>query len=85
MHTRLLFNYFLLSISLKDILIGMLSKTIDIRKKQSQEETAVWTALSEHEKHSYVKPLQPLKLVIMSATLRISGETDNQEDISYVY
>ncbi|KAL4793464.1 P-loop containing nucleoside triphosphate hydrolase protein [Aspergillus venezuelensis] len=44
-----------------DILIGMVSRIVDLRKTMSEEDPSV----------------KPLKLVIMSATLRISDFTDN--------
>ncbi|KAL1970312.1 hypothetical protein VTN77DRAFT_5472 [Rasamsonia byssochlamydoides] len=44
-----------------DILIGMVSRIVDLRKSMSQEDPSV----------------KPLKLVIMSATLRISDFTQN--------
>lgn len=55
-----------------DILIGMLSKTIEIRKQQSIEEITLWKELSDDEKLKYSKPILPLKVIIMSATLKIS-------------
>ncbi|KAL4918056.1 P-loop containing nucleoside triphosphate hydrolase protein [Aspergillus aurantiobrunneus] len=45
-----------------DILIGMVSRIVDLRKAMSEEDPSV----------------RPLKLVIMSATLRISDFTQNQ-------
>src|SRR5699024_4836543 len=44
-----------------DILIGMVSRIVDLRKTMSEEDPSV----------------KPLKLVIMSATLRISDFTQN--------
>ncbi|KAJ5166401.1 ATP-dependent RNA helicase DHR1 [Penicillium canariense] len=44
-----------------DILIGMVSRIVDLRKSMSEEDPSV----------------KPLKVVIMSATLRISDFTDN--------
>ncbi|RYH29864.1 DEAD/DEAH box helicase [archaeon] len=55
-----------------DILLGMLSRAVPLRKKISQEEYEVYNSLSEEEKDKYAKPLQPLKLIIMSATLRVT-------------
>ena len=45
-----------------DILIGMVSRIVDLRESTSQKDLAV----------------KPLKLIIMSATLRISDFTDNR-------
>ena len=50
----------------------MLSKTIAIRKQQSIDEIAVWETLSDDERMPYATPILPLKIVIMSATLRIT-------------
>ena len=54
-----------------DILIGLLSRTLLLRKKQSIEEMAAWERIDPSERSSYALPIQPLKLVIMSATLRV--------------
>jgi hypothetical protein len=47
-------------------------RVIPTRRKVSEEEIKQWELLSDKDKDSYQAPLQPLKLVIMSATLRIS-------------
>ena len=54
-----------------DILLGMISRTLPLRKQLAEEEQKKWNALSETERELYQEPLKPLKLVIMSATLRI--------------
>jgi ATP-dependent RNA helicase DHX37/DHR1 len=54
-----------------DVLLGMLSRAIHIRRAQSIEETEKWNKLTEKEKEEYEKPIKPLKLIIMSATMRI--------------
>ena len=54
-----------------DVLLGMLSRAIHIRRAQSVEEMEKWAALTEKEKEEYEKPIKPLKLIIMSATMRI--------------
>jgi ATP-dependent RNA helicase DHX37/DHR1 len=54
-----------------DILLGMLSRAVPLRRELSDKETAIWNSLSEEEKSEYEEPIAPLKLVIMSATLRI--------------
>jgi HrpA-like RNA helicase len=54
-----------------DILLGMLSRAIPLRKKIALEEIAKYHSLSLEERQLYAKPLQPLKLVIMSATIRV--------------
>lgn len=55
-----------------DIIIGMLSRSINIRKRQSIEETLRYNQLSNEDQEKYDKPIQPIKLIIMSATLRVS-------------
>lgn len=55
-----------------DILLGMLSRAVLVRKKQAAEELSVWNRLSDTEKLDFEKPIQPLKIIIMSATLKIS-------------
>lgn len=54
-----------------DVLLGMLSRAILIRRAQSTEEMEKWATLTEKEKEEYEKPMKPLKLIIMSATMRI--------------
>jgi HrpA-like RNA helicase len=54
-----------------DILLGMLSRAIPLRKKIALEENSKYLSLSLEERQLYAKPLQPLKLVIMSATIRV--------------
>ena len=54
-----------------DILLGMISRTLPLRKQLAEEEQKKWNELSEAERELYQEPLKPLKLVIMSATLRI--------------
>lgn len=54
-----------------DVLLGMLSRALPIRQAQSELETKTWNKLSDAEKLMYHPPIKPLKLVIMSATLRI--------------
>ena len=49
-----------------------LCRSIPLRKKQAQEEYLRWSSLSEEEKTQYDEPIQPLRLIIMSATMRIS-------------
>jgi len=54
-----------------DVLLGLISRAIPLRKRQAAQEAALWAGLSEQDRERYVPPLQPLKLVIMSATLRV--------------
>ena len=54
-----------------DVLLGMISRSIIIRKKQSEEEFTQWLKLTEIEKNEYQLPIKPLKLIIMSATLKV--------------
>jgi hypothetical protein len=53
-----------------DILLGMISRTIPLRKRIAAEEETKYAQLSEEEKQQYAPPVKPLKLIIMSATLR---------------
>lgn len=55
-----------------DILLGMLSRAVLVRKQQAEAELQMWTQLPDAEKIKFEKPIQPLKLIIMSATLKIS-------------
>ena len=54
-----------------DVLLGMLSRSMPLRKRLSEAETAKWNSLSLEERADFDPPLKPLKLVIMSATLRV--------------
>ena len=54
-----------------DILLGMLSRALPMRRAQAAAEQAKWATLSAAERGQYAEPLQPLKLVIMSATMRV--------------
>lgn len=54
-----------------DILLGMISRAVPLRKKLSEEEVARWNTLTPLEREGFLPPLQPLKVVIMSATLRV--------------
>ena len=58
-----------------DVLLGMLSRSVPLRRKRHEQETALYQALSPDEQAQYEPPLPPLKLVIMSATLRINDFT----------
>ncbi|KAG2771712.1 putative ATP-dependent RNA helicase [Phytophthora cactorum] len=61
-----------------DILIGLLSRIAPLRAQMSREEEEAYQSLSEEEKETADKPIKPLKLVIMSATLRVEDFTQNQ-------
>jgi hypothetical protein len=54
-----------------DILLGMLSRALPVRRAQAMAEHAKWASLPAAERAQYSEPLQPLKLVIMSATIRV--------------
>ncbi|KAE9334730.1 putative ATP-dependent RNA helicase [Phytophthora fragariae] len=60
-----------------DILIGLLSRIAPLRAQMSREEEEAYQLLSEEEKKTAEKPIKPLKLVIMSATLRVEDFTQN--------
>lgn len=47
-------------------------RSIPLRRKQSEEEQKRWLSLTEEEKSQYDPPIQPLRLIIMSATMRIT-------------
>jgi len=59
-----------------DILLGMISRTIILRKTHHEQEMKLWSKLSNEAKAAYRPPLQPLKLIIMSATLRVEDFTN---------
>ncbi|CAI5741355.1 unnamed protein product [Peronospora destructor] len=60
-----------------DILIGLLSRIAPLRAQMSREEEEEYKLLSKEEKEIAEKPIKPLKLVIMSATLRVEDFTQN--------
>ncbi|CAH0521923.1 unnamed protein product [Peronospora belbahrii] len=60
-----------------DILIGLLSRIAPLRAQMSREEEEEYNLLSKEEKEIAEKPIKPLKLVIMSATLRVEDFTQN--------
>lgn len=53
-----------------DILLGLLSRSVPLRKRISWEENAKYRSLSAEDRLTSPLPIQPLKLIIMSATLR---------------
>jgi hypothetical protein len=55
-----------------DILLGMLSRAVPLRRDLSNRELKAWKKLSSTEREQYAPPIAPLKLIIMSATLRVS-------------
>ncbi|CAM9661965.1 unnamed protein product, partial [Ectocarpus sp. 13 AM-2016] len=61
-----------------DVLLGMLSRSIPLRKQVADEEQRAWNMLGEDSKKDAKLPLRPLKLVIMSATLRVTDFTENK-------
>ncbi|KAG2509571.1 hypothetical protein BBO99_00008864 [Phytophthora kernoviae] len=60
-----------------DILIGLLSRIAPLRAQMAREEEEAYQSLSDVEKETAEKPIKPLKLVIMSATLRVEDFTQN--------
>jgi hypothetical protein len=54
-----------------DILLGLISRSLPLRRAQAMAEQARWQELSPEERLGYAEPIRPLKLVIMSATLRV--------------
>ncbi|GLE02940.1 hypothetical protein PINS_up011804 [Pythium insidiosum] len=61
-----------------DILIGLLSRIAPLRAQMAVAEREAWELLSDAEREHAPKPIHPLKLVIMSATLRVEDFTKNQ-------
>ncbi|KAI9913920.1 hypothetical protein PsorP6_005768 [Peronosclerospora sorghi] len=60
-----------------DILIGLLSRIAPFRAQMAREEENEYEMLSTEEKATALKLLNPLKLFIMSATLRVEDFTQN--------
>lgn len=54
-----------------DVLLGMISRSVVLRRQQHEQERKVWESLSVEQQKEYQKPISPLTLVIMSATLRV--------------
>jgi ATP-dependent RNA helicase DHX37/DHR1 len=50
----------------------MLSKVLPLRRAQAEVEQRKYDALPAAERANYALPLQPLKLIIMSATMRVN-------------
>ncbi|TDH74401.1 hypothetical protein CCR75_005206 [Bremia lactucae] len=61
-----------------DILIGLLSRIAPLRAHMAREEEEALALLSSDEKATRESPIKPLKLVIMSATLRVEDFTQNR-------
>jgi ATP-dependent RNA helicase DHX37/DHR1 len=61
-----------------DILIGLLSRIAPLRAQMAKEEQDAYSMLNEDEKKTTPRPMLPLKLVIMSATLRVEDFTENK-------
>ncbi|KAF0693972.1 Aste57867_15113 [Aphanomyces stellatus] len=61
-----------------DILIGLLSRVAPFRAQMAKEENEHYDSLTDAEKATTPLPIQPLKLVIMSATLRVEDFTENK-------
>ncbi|KAL8003357.1 putative DNA/RNA helicase, ATP-dependent, DEAH-box type, RNA helicase HrpA [Plasmopara halstedii] len=60
-----------------DILIGLLSRIAPLRAQMAREEEEAYALLLKDEKETADKPIKPLKLVVMSATLRVEDFTQN--------
>jgi ATP-dependent RNA helicase DHX37/DHR1 len=54
-----------------DMLLGLLTRAVQARRDRSDAEQKKWDTLGEQERQSFAAPIKPLKLVIMSATLRV--------------
>ena len=50
---------------------GMLSRVLPLRRAEALREQALYDSIRVEDRSRYEKPLRPLKLVVMSATLRI--------------
>mmetsp|Transcript_9781 Transcript_9781/g.16244 ORF Transcript_9781/g.16244 Transcript_9781/m.16244 type:complete len:1252 (+) Transcript_9781:458-4213(+) len=55
-----------------DVLLGMLSRAIPLRKQQHNDEIQEWLKIPEAERVHYEDPIAPLRIIIMSATLRVN-------------
>ncbi|KAJ1412834.1 hypothetical protein B484DRAFT_173441 [Ochromonadaceae sp. CCMP2298] len=54
-----------------DVLLGMLSRALPLRRAQALLEQVRYDNLDPVERSLYAEPLKPLKLIIMSATMRV--------------
>jgi ATP-dependent RNA helicase DHX37/DHR1 len=61
-----------------DILIGLMSRVVKLRQELADEDPNVKVCFLRKAKKIQANELKPLKLIIMSATLRISDFTDNK-------
>lgn len=61
-----------------DILIGLLSRIAPLRAQMARAELESFELLSPAERAAAEPPVQPLKLVVMSATLRVEDFTQNE-------
>ncbi|TYZ60870.1 hypothetical protein PybrP1_001442 [[Pythium] brassicae (nom. inval.)] len=61
-----------------DILIGLLSRIAPLRAQMARAELEAFQLLAPDERAAAEQPVQPLKLVVMSATLRVEDFTQNQ-------
>ncbi|KDO26422.1 hypothetical protein SPRG_08225 [Saprolegnia parasitica CBS 223.65] len=61
-----------------DILIGLLSRVAPFRAQMAAEEQEMYASMTPDERANAPPPLKPLKLVIMSATLRVEDFTMNK-------
>ncbi len=52
--------------------VGMLSKVLPLRRAQAAIEQKKYDSLTPEEQENCTLPLQPLKLIIMSATMRVN-------------
>ena len=49
-----------------------MQRSLPLRKAQAEEEQRLWSELAPEQRLEHTPPIRPLKLVIMSATLRVS-------------
>lgn len=63
-----------------DVLLGMLSRLVQMRRDMALrgETTTITTTNNKQQQTTTVVPVTPLRLVVMSATLRISDFRDNR-------
>ncbi|TMW68158.1 hypothetical protein Poli38472_007830 [Pythium oligandrum] len=61
-----------------DILIGLLSRIAPLRAQMAKEEAEAYALLTDEERVDAPRPIMPLKLVVMSATLRVEDFTQNK-------
>lgn len=52
-------------------ILSLYHRSLPLRRAQALAESEKWSKIPAHERDQYAEPLKPLKLVIMSATMRV--------------